>query len=110
MEPRLSQGRSRLHMDVLSGPTCFLDISLRSKGVGAPEIFLTHAAALRSRCASFPSHAVRSEQRYHFLTTLNVGVGPLDSLMNAIALVRSFREHIAGLQISQGRARTTRRR
>ena len=34
-----------------------------------------------------------------------IGVSPVDSLMNAMTLVRSFREHIAELQISRAAAR-----
>ncbi len=36
-----------------------------------------------------------------------IGIGPFDSLMNALALVRSFREHIADMHIA--RRPTTRR-
>jgi hypothetical protein len=39
-----------------------------------------------------------------------MGVGPLDSLLNAISLLRSFHESIGWLQISQGSIRASRRR
>ena len=38
-----------------------------------------------------------------------IGVGPFDSLMNALRLVRSFREHVADLHITE-RSRSVRRR
>jgi hypothetical protein len=43
----------------------------------------------------------------HVIPTM--GAGPLDSLMNAMTLVRSFHEQIAWDQISQGKAKRTRR-
>lgn len=39
-----------------------------------------------------------------------MGVGPIDSLMNAIVLVRSFREHIASFHVASGTSKTTPRR
>ena len=39
-----------------------------------------------------------------------MGIGPVDSLMNAITLVRSFREHINELQILRGASPAPRRR
>lgn len=39
-----------------------------------------------------------------------MGIGPFDSLMNALMLVRSFREHIADLHITERQTSKTRRR
>ena len=39
-----------------------------------------------------------------------IGVGPLDALMNALTVVRSFREHVAGLHIVEKPMSSTRRR
>ena len=39
-----------------------------------------------------------------------IGIGPFDALMNALMLVRSFREHIADMHITERRATRIRRR
>jgi len=39
-----------------------------------------------------------------------MGIGPIDSLMNAVTVVRSFHEHIAALQIAFGKSKPRRSR
>lgn len=39
-----------------------------------------------------------------------IGVGPLDALMNGLLLVRSFREHVADMHISESPGPRRRRR